>query len=541
MKTGRAHAHGRAGRAAVLAIGAALVRLGGLGLCGCQTDVLTYHNDNQRTGQYLGERTLTPLNVNSATFGKLFVLSVDGKVDAQPLYKSRVSIPGAGVHNVLYVATEHDSVYAFDADAAGSPLWHKSMLGAGETPSDNRGCGQVTPEIGITATPAIDPGAGPHGTIYVVSMSKNAVGQYFQRLHALDLTTGAEEFGGPATVVATYPGLGDNSLGGKVVFDSAQYKERPGLLLTGGLVYTTWSSHCDIRPYTGWVITYDELTLAQRAVLNITPNGEGGAIWAAGAGPAADSDGFVYLLSGNGTFDTVLDGGGFPFAGDFGNAFIKLSAAGQLHVADYFTMYNTVAESNADEDLGSGGALVLPAMADALGRIRRLAAGAGKDTNIYLVDRDNMGKFNPGGDTNVYQKLTGALQNSEFAMPAFFNNTLYYGAVNAPIVAFPFVKARLSAIPSSSTPNSFVYPGATPAISADGLSNGILWAVGNLANAVLYAYDAGDLSKELYDSTQAPGGRDNFGTGNKFITPTIANGKVYVGTTSGVGVFGLLR
>ena len=378
-------------------------------------------------------------------------------------------------------------------------------------------------------------------------MSKNGAGQYFQRLHALDITTGAEEFGGPVTVQATFPGSGDNSSGGNVVFDPAQYKERPGLLLLGGIIYTTWSSHCDIRPYTGWVMAYDETTLAQRSILNITPNGEGGAIWASGAGPAADSDGFIYFLSGNGTFDTTLSASGFPDQGDYGNAFVKLAPAPQLRVADYFTMYNTVAESDADEDLGSGGALVLPAMIDALGQTRRLAVGAGKDANIYLVDRDNMGKFNPAGDTNVYQQLTGGLQGAEFAMPAYFNGTLYYGAVDSPIVAFPFVQARLPATPSSSTPNVFAYPGATPSISADGLSNAILWAVENQIGvedeitAVLHAYDASDLSKELYNSNQAPGGRDNFGAGNKFITPTIASGKVYVGTTNGVGVFGLLR
>jgi hypothetical protein len=214
----------------------------------------------------------------------------------------------------------------------------------------------VTPEIGITATPVIDPSAGPHGTIYVVAMSKDGLGNYFQRLHALDLTTGAEEFGGPVTIDASFPGTGDNSAGGMVVFDPAQYKERPGLLLSRGTIYTLWSSHCDIRPYTGWIIAFNQTTLARTGVLNITPNGEGGAIWAAGAGPAADSQGNVYFLAGNGTFDTTLNADGFPSMGDFGNAFIKVSPTEPLHVADYFTMHDTVAESKADKDLGSGGA-----------------------------------------------------------------------------------------------------------------------------------------------------------------------------------------
>ncbi|HEV3113731.1 MAG TPA: hypothetical protein VGY99_24860 [Candidatus Binataceae bacterium] len=502
--------------------------------------MLTWHNDNARTRQYLAEKILNPGNVNFAKFGKRFVLGVDGKVDAQPLYKSAVSIPNRGTHNVLYVATEHDSVFAFDADAVGNPLWHKSVVLTGETPSDDRGCSQVTPEIGITATPVIDPKAGAHGTIYVVAMSKNGLGDYFQRLHALDMTTGAEEFGGPVTVMAKYPGMGDNSSGGMVIFDPAQYKERPGLLLLGGTIYTTWSSHCDIRPYTGWIIAYNQTTLARTAILNITPNGSEGAIWAAGAGPAVDSQGNIYFLSGNGSFETKLNAGGFPDKGDFGNGFIELSRLNSLRVTDYFTMYNTVAESDADEDLGSGGAMVLPDMVDAQGHVRHLAVGAGKDTNIYLVDRNNMGKFNKSGDTNIYQELAGVLAGGEFGAPAYFNGTLYYGAVGAPIVAFRFSHARLVSTPSSMTTHRFVYPGTTPSISANGTTGAIMWAAENATKAVLHAYAASNLSTELYNSTQAPGGRDNFGTGNKFITPTIANGKVYVGTTSGVGVFGLL-
>jgi hypothetical protein len=496
-------------------------------------NVLTYHNDGARTGQNLSETILTPANVNKRSFGKLLVLSVDGKVDAQPLYALGVTITGKR-RNVLFVATEHASVYAFDADAE-ARLWRVSMLKSGETPSDDRGCGQVTPEIGVTATPVIVPGRGPHGTIYVVAMSKDSSGNYFQRLHALDITTGVEEFGGPVDVEARYPGSGDNSMGGFVIFDPKQYKERPGLLVIGQTLYTAWSSHCDNRPYTGWLMSYNTGTLAQVGVLNITPNGNEGAIWASGAGPAADATGNIYFLVGNGTFDTTLDSKGLPIHGDYGNAFLKLTPG--LTVADYFNMYNTVAESNADEDLGSGGALVLPDMLDARGKTRHLAVGAGKDQNIYLADRDNMGKFDPDGNDNVYQELVGALASGEFAMPAYFNNTLYYGAVGDFIRALPLSQAKLSPIPSSMTSNSFGYPGATPSISANGMGSGILWAAENTDPAVLHAYDATNLSRELYNSNQA-GPRDQFGSGNKFITPTIANGKVYVGTTSGVGVFG---
>jgi hypothetical protein len=506
-------------------------------------DVTTYHNDNARTGQALGETVLTPANVNAASFGKKAFYAVDGKVDAQPLYLSDVTIPGMGVHNVLYVATEHDSVYAFDADS-GSVLWQVSVLGGvsvlgtNETPSDARGCGQVVPEIGITATPAIDRSSGPNGALYVVGMSKDGSGHYFQRLHALDVTTGGELFGGPTTIQASFPGAGDNSTGGNVIFDPAQYEERAGLLLMGGTLYTAWTSHCDIGLYTGWIMGFDAATLAQTSVLNITPNGSRGGIWMAGGGLAADSAGNIYFLDGNGTFDTNLTNG-FPSLGDFGNAFLKLSTAGGLKVADYFATFNTMSQSDGDIDLGSGGAILLPDVTDAGGIVHHLAVGAGKDANIYVVDRDSMGKFN--SSNNIYQEITGALGGSVFSVPAYYNGMVYYGAAGDTIKVFPIANGMLSTSPASQTAVKFTFPGATPGISANGGANGILWATENTNPAVLHAYDASNLSRELYNSTQAAGGRDNFGTGNKFITPTIANGKVFVGTTNGVAVFGLLQ
>ena len=559
-----------------------------LATCAAGQDVLTWHNDNARTGQNLQETILTPTNVNPSTFGKLFVIPVDGKVDAQPLYLKALAIPGQGTHNALYVATENDSVYAFDADT-GRTLWHVSLLVTGETPSDHRGgCTQVLPQIGITATPAIDRALGPHGTVYVVAMSRNGKGplQYFQRLHALDVTTGGEEFGGPAEIRAAYPGTGDESRNGQVLFNPAQYKERPGLLLVNHTVITTWSSHCDFRPYTGWVIAYDERTLRQTAVLNLTPNGHEGAIWSSGAGPAADSAGNIYLLDGNGTFDNTLNTDGFPSRGDYGNAFLKLSHTDRgLSVADYFNMFNTAKESRTDQDLGSGGAMVLPDVSahtdaesrqqtgvrDSVLRIRgnpepagrsllrtpnpeprnpvfpppgdtgtlHLAVGAGKDRNIYLVDRDHMGKFHPDRNA-IYQELPKALSGEEFGSPAWFDGRIYYGAVGDSIRAFRLADGKLVAQPVSKTRNTFVYPGATPSVSANASSNGVVWAVESTNHAVLRAYDAGDLSRELYNSNMAPSHRDRFGEGNKFIVPTIANGKVYVGTTDGVGVFGLL-
>lgn len=500
-------------------------------------DVLTYQYDQARTGQNLNEPLLTPATVNFAVFGRTSFLSTDGKVDAQPLYLSGVNISG-GVHNVVYVATEHDSVYAFDSPG-GAKLWQVSLLGAGEVTSDAvGGCGQVTPEIGITSTPVIDRTRGPNGAIYVVAMSRNASGTYFQRLHALDIATGAELFGGPRLVQATYPGTGAGSSGGVVPFSPRQYEERAALLMVNGRLILSWTSHCDFDPYTGWIMAYDPATLAQTSVLNVTPNGSRGAIWMAGAGPAADATGNVYLLDGNGTFDTTLDAGGFPSRRNFGNAFLKISTAGSLAVADYFATTNTVSQSNGDIDLGSGGVLLLPDLTDGTGRVRHLAVGAGKDAHIYVADRDSMGKWSASAN-QVYQDIPNALGGSVFTKPAYFGGTVYYGAGGDAIKAFPITSARVSATPSSRTARTFPYPGATPTISAAGTSNPILWAVSNTNPAGLYAFDARDLSRELYNSAQA-GNRDSFGGGNKFIAPMVANGRVYVGTGTGVAVFGSL-
>jgi hypothetical protein len=501
-------------------------------------DVLTYHNDIARTGQNVNETILTTSNVTSATFGKLGLYSVDGLVDAQPLYASTVAVPGNGTHNILIAATEHDSVYAFDADT-GTTIWHASMLKSGETTSDTRGCSQVSPEIGITSTPVISRTAGPNGTVYVVAMSKDGSGAYHQRLHALDLALGTELLGGPTEIQASYPGTGDNSNGTDVIFDPGQYKERAGLLLMNGVIYTGWASHCDYRPYTGWIIAYSASTLAQTSVLNVTPNGNEGAIWMAGAGLAADNSGNIFFLDANGDFDTTLNASGFPSNGDFGNAFMKLSTTSGLAVADYFEMDNEASENGSDTDLGSGGAVVLPDLSDGNGNTLHLAVGAGKDSNLYVVNRDSMGKFSAANNNSVYQELSGKLPGGVWAMPAYFNNTVYYGSVGSPILAFTIANAKLSTSATAQTANSFGYPGATPSISANGSSNGIVWAVENSGTAVLHAYNAATLN-EIYNSNQAASGRDNFGGGNKYMTPTIVNGKVFVGTPNGVAVFGLL-
>ena len=497
--------------------------------------VLTYHNDAARTGQNLEEKILTPNNVNFKGFGKLAFLNVDGLVDAEPLYVSNLAVAG-NPHNVVFVVTEHDSAYAFDADTY-AELWHVTVLGSNEVSSDERGCGQVAPEIGITSTPVIALNNRGGGVMYLVAMSKDQNGNYFQRLHALDIATGAEVSGSPTTITATFP-----KLSGETTFDPKMYKERASLLLADGMIFTSWASHCDNGEYTGWVIAYNAATLQQEEVLNVTPNGSDGAIWMSGAGPAADSEGKIYLLDANGTFDSTLNSEGFPINGDFGNGFLKLSAGGgKLVVEDYFNMHNTTAESKADEDLGSGGAVVLPDFKDHAGNTWQLAVGAGKDGHIYVVNRNLMGKFNTKNDSGIYQELDKSLAGGVWASPAYFQNMVYYGAVGDSLKAFSIVNAKLVGTPSSKTAATFAYPGTTPSISANGTTDGIVWAVESRGSdaGVLHAYDARNLRSELYNSNQA-GNRDNF-SDNKYITPMIANGKVFVGTPTGVMVFGLLQ
>ena len=499
-------------------------------------DVVTYKYDVMRTGQNVAESTLTPSNVTASTFGKLRNLMADGLVDAQPLYLSKLTVAGA-LHNVVFIATEHDSVYAVDADT-GTMLWQVSLIGTSETTSDDRGCSQVTPEIGITSTPVIDRSAGTHGTIFVVAMTKDASSNYHQRLHALDITTGQETAAGPTEMTATF---------GATTFVPGQYEERAALLLNNGTIYTTWASHCDDGPYGGWIIAFSESTLAITGVLNVAQGAsgtgfasQGPAIWMSGGGPAADSAGNVYVLTGNGRFETTLSVAGLPSGGDYGNSFVKISSSGgALAVADYFTMSGEVAESTADEDLGSGGVMLLPDTTDANGTVRHLAVGAGKDGSIYVVNRDNMGKFTSVGNS-IWQELNGVLGGGVWATPAYFNSSIYYGPQNGSLKAFSVTDAQVSNSPTSQTSTQFTYPGTFPVVSANGTANGIVWAYENTSPAVLHAYAATNLANELYNSNQASNGRDQFGAGNKYIAPVVADGKVFVATTNSVAVFGLL-
>jgi hypothetical protein len=523
------------------------------------TGVFTQRYDAQRTGQNRQESILTPSNVAGSTFGKLFACAVDGEVYAQPLYVANFLLQG-GTHNVVFVATMNDSVYAFDADA--SPChqyWKTSFLVPGATttvpPVDTGEIGDINTIIGITGTPVIDPATG---TLYVVAKTKGATGCsappcYFQRLHALDLATGNEKFGGPADIspAITVPGSGDTGeatcagSAGHVPFCPLRENQRPGLLLLNGKVYVAWASHGDIQPYHGWVIGYDAADLARAPVVfNTTPDGGLGGIWMSGTGPAADAAGNIYVITGNGTFDTAAP------RTNYGDSFIRLSPASGLSVADFFTPANQSFLDSNDFDVGSGGAIVLP---DSAGSVAHphLLIGGDKQGVLYVIDRDNMTGFNAGGD-QILQEVTviggSCTTCSIFSTPAFWEGKLYVVAIGDVLKQYTVANAALSALPARQASDVFGFPGATPAISSNGATNGIVWALDTSNNgtgnspgngpAILFAYDATNLSKLYSSPTSGPGAAGN---AVKFVVPTVANGKVYVGTQTDLSVFGLLR
>jgi uncharacterized protein (TIGR03437 family) len=505
------------------------------GFAQSQVSVTTYHNDLTRSGQNLEETVLTPANVNAARFGKIFSHPVDGQIYAQPLYLPAVNIRGRGIHNVVFVATEHNSVYAFDADSAVGPkrdaLWRVNLTDPQETvvtPADVMNCFTITPELGITGTPVIDPSTN---TLYIVTMTKRDY-LLFHRLHALDVTTGAERAGSPIVIEASYPGNGDGFIStSPVKFDSYFHKNRSGLLLLNGVVYTLWTSHCDSRVYHGWIIAYDAKDLHQVAVFNATPNANRASFWMGGAAPAADAEGNVYAISGDGQFDPPGSGA------NFGDSVIKLSSPG-LTVIDYFTPFNQLHLGQADLDLGSSGALLLP---DSVGSAahRHLLICAGKEGRIYLLDRDRMGKFSTGGDSQIVQSVEGAI-SSLYGGPAYFNQTVYFAASNDRLKAFRIAGARLETEPSSQSSQVFSYPGAVPAISANGSANGIVWLMDGSYGGTLRAFNASNLTVELYN-TQINASRDAMGPFVRFSTPIIANGRVYAGTGNSLAVYGLLQ
>jgi hypothetical protein len=495
--------------------------------------VVTHKYNTYRTGQNVNETVLTLSNVKSSTFGLVFNYALDGYTYAQPLYVPNLQIAG-GTHNLVYVATEHDSVYAFDADhKQSSPLWHTSFLNpsAGITsfPSPSGGSG-VGPEIGITSTPVIDLSTS---TMYVVSVTQvNGSGASYQ-LHALDIFTGTEKFAGPVTISGSVSGTGDASSGGVLAFDPVQHLQRTSLLLANGAIYIAFASYGDTDPYHGWVFTYSASTLARLGVFCDTPNGSEGGIWMAGAGMAADSSGNTYVSTGNGTF-SVQNGGK-----DYGDTIIKFSSSPSLSVADWFSPYNNSFLNLNDKDLGSGGPLLLP---DGVAATKLLVQGS-KDGALYVLDRDNLGHWQSGSDSQIVQSIPTASPGGQImSTPAWWNGWVFVGAFDDHIKAYQLQNGLLRLPATSATATYFARPGPPAvAVSANGSSNGIVWAVEYFddSSGKLHAYDAANLATELYNTNQA-GSRDALGLAIKFSVPTVANGKVFVGTRHALMVYGLL-
>lgn len=497
--------------------------------------VFTRNYNTARTSQNTDEIVLTPQNVNSKQFGKLFSYTVDGGIYAQPLYVANVKLADNTYHNIIYVATINDTVYAFDADNPSVGLiWKRRLVDAsnGEVPvpcADVNACGFYGPEVGITGTPVIDPATG---TLYVDAFSE-ANGKYYQKLHALDIATGDEKPGSPVAIEGSVPGTGQGGNGATVTFNPYYQLQRPALLLANGMIYIGFASYGDIPPFHGWLFAYDVETLKQVAIFNTTPDGEDGGIWQSGNGPAADSSGNVYIMTGNGDFNANSTGGR-----DYGDSFVKLSPG--LSVQDYFTPCDQAILNENDVDLGSGGPVLLP---DQSGQYPHLLIGGGKAGVLYLLNRDNLGKYNSTDNSQIVQSVSGQI-TSLFGNAAYWNGNLYFQSSSDYLKMFSLKNGVLSTTPVSQGQYVTQFPGLTPAVSANGNQNGIVWtqetALSFNEPAILRAYNATDLSTELYDSDQAANGRDLAGLTMKFQIPTVVNGKVYVATNGELDVYGLL-
>lgn len=501
--------------------------------------IATSQYDNARTGATLTEKILTPQNVNQNQFGKLGAFQVDGAVYAQPLFLPALEIPGKGKHDVLFVATEHDTVYAFDAARPNDPpLWQVSLLDKklGTTPVSARAaqCPFIRPEIGITSTPVIDLKTG---TLYVLarSMSEHLIGdtQYFQHLHALAITTGVEKFAGPKLITAAVSGKGAGSSGGQVRFDPLLENPRASLLLVSGAVYLSWGSSCDVDPYHGWLMAYGTETLEQKAVLNITPNGSEGGIWESDTGPAADASGNIYVPTANGTFDASTGGA------DYGDSVLKVALAGpSLEIRDYFTPYNQAQLSDADADLGSSGPLLLP---DQPGAHRHLLLQPTKGGMIYLIDRDQMGKFNAQGDAVVDRV---SMSGGGYGAMAYWKGHVFFACSDDYLRDYAIANGHIAL--SRTAGVKFENPGATPAISANENDDAIVWTVatktwnGADRPAIVYAFDARNISQPIYTSEQNSK-RDRAALATRFVVPVVANGRVYIAARGEVDVYGLLK
>jgi hypothetical protein len=495
-------------------------------------------NDGTRTAQYRNEKVLTLKNVNATTFGKKFSNPVDGYVYAQPLYVPGVAVAAKDLHNVVYVATENNSVYAFDADSAGPPLWNLSL--GPPAPQWALPCKDIQPTVGVTGTPVIDPKTN---TLYVVARTVRDRTNFYH-LHALDLATGAEKFGGPVQISASVSGTAEGNHGGKINFDAQLQLQRPGLVLTNGNVYITFGSMCDFSTFHGWIFAYDARSLVQTSVFLTTPNGGHGGIWQSGAAPTLDLDGNLYVVVGDGFFDANLGGA------NYGQSVVKFSLnSSGISPIDYFAPFDQEALDKRNMDLGTGGSILLP---DQTGVHPHLLITVGKAGTIYVLDRDNLGHFKASSNDQIVQTIPQPFPLQEFpgkfhSSPAFWQGTsgswVYIGGVSDKLRAFSLTNGFLSTTPTSMSANTFSYPGASPAISSDENANGIVWAISNgiPADPVLNAYDATNLANLLYSSDQAPNQRDKPDPPVKFVVPIVANGKVYFGAQYHLDVYGLLK
>ena len=499
-----------------------------------RSQLTTAQYDNARTGANLKETILTPENVHSARFGKVFTIKVDGDLYAQPLYLPQLLVPGKGKHNTIFLATEHDSVYAFDADAPGDPFWHVNFTnGSTITTLAAREvqCPFIRPEVGITPTPVIDIESG---TLYVLARTKES-GVYVQKLHALDVLTGAEKFGGPVAIKASISRKVMGVFNGAVSFDPLRENPRAALLLTNGKIYLTWGSSCDVGPYYGWVMAYDARSLAQAGFFNAAADGEEAGIWQSDAGPAADAEGNVYPVTGNGKFDAQSGGR------NYGDTALKLVLTPQgFRVRDYFTPFNQEQLNDNDLDLGSLGPLLLP---DQPGAHPHLLLTGDKAGNVYLIDRDRMGKYHSGNNSHAVQTLR--VKGGCYGAAAYWNQNVFLSCTDDSVRDYKVEGGTLSSQPIAETSKEFANPGATLTVSSNGTKNGIVWLVetkawnGQDQFAVLHAYDATNLAHELYNSSQNVA-RDGPGLAVRFVIPTVVNGRVYIGAKGELDVYGLL-
>jgi len=518
-----------------------------------RANVLTYHNDNFRTGLNTNETILTPANVNSSTFGKLFTYNVDGYVFAQPLYVSGVVVPGQGIHNLLYVATEHNSVYALEADSnkwfTNGVVWKVNFGPAAITPTNafgNRYNGgqytDITNEVGITGTPVIDLG---RGTLFVDAFTREASG-FIHRLHALNITNGSEQLHSPVVVAASIAGTAVDSVGGIITFSAMQQIQRSALTLAGDTLYIAYSGYADTDPFHGWILGYDETSLQIKPgyVFNTTPNAtsafgpnaaEAG-IWMGGGGICVDANTNLYFQTGNGTFTATNGSGGT----EYGDSIMRLSTTNGLKVADYFTPWEQATLALNDTDLGSGAPMLVP---DLPGTNAHLLVGGGKSGKFYVVNRDqltsNNTHYNATGNTDAILQTFTNLPGRFMTGPAYFNGAVYYSSWNDKMKSYAISNGVLSKTPTSTGPRTFAFPGCTPVLSASGTNNGIAWSTAFSAPAVLTAYNATNVTAEIYNSAQAAGNRDALANGVKFASPMVANGKVYAGAQFAVSVFGL--